>query len=177
MAVDFEIDGTKATALFPYSDSFRSRLYALKGQGDIEMGAVFLSYAAAYLELRYAGYRLVPAPSHPSHDEEMGYNHVEEIFSHLKLPMIKLLTKTKDVKQAGSSAVERQKIGQALAYKDGKIDLRGKKILFVDDVFTTGATARACLSLIKALHPKKVRALFLAKVEEKEEGKPIGKYE
>ncbi len=162
----FEVGGVKALALYPYEGAFRERLYALKGLRDIEMAGVFLAYQAALLGFIYRGYEVVPAPSYKGHDEERGYNHVVEAFRPLGLPIIEALEKKDDVKQAGSSAHKRQEIGKHIGLREN-IDLGGKKILFVDDVFTTGATARACLKILSSLGPKSLKALFLARTSGK----------
>ena len=59
------------------------------------------------------------------------------------------------MKQADLHWRDRQKIGEHLHYVDG-ISVQGKKILFVDDLLTTGATAKACCSLLKA-HAEEAR--------------------
>ena len=38
------------------------------------------------------------------------------------------------------------------------------EILLVDDVFTTGSTMRACISLLQEKHPKRIHVLVLSKV-------------
>ncbi len=42
--------------------------------------------------------------------------------------------------------------------------LRGKKILIVDDVMTTGATVDACAKTLKKVHPKEIFVLTIARV-------------
>ncbi len=170
----FKLDGFTCFSLYPYSEAFRSRLYALKGEKDLEMAPVFLAYQNAFLKAMFNGYKIVPAPSFHAHDEERGYNHVEAIFKTLGLPILKVLRKTEDVKQAGRSLEDRMRIGESLALEKGPT-LKGEKILFVDDVMTTGSTAKACLKLLKEQGPKRLKALFLAKTEKKEESlDPIG---
>ena len=158
----FKVDGYKALALFDYDDEVKEKLYQFKGCFDYELGQVFLNYFLPYLKLKYLGYYLVPAPSHFSHDKARGFNHVEVIFSSLKMKMIKCIHKTSDVKQSDLNAKERQNIHKHLIIENGE-QIRDKKILIVDDVFTTGSTIKSMIKLIEKYKPKKIQILLLSK--------------
>lgn len=164
--------GIRARSLYVYHEEIRSLLYRFKGCGDVELAPVFLGNQAPLLRLIYRGYSLVPAPSFAAKNEARGFNHVEMMFACLHLPFIKVLEKIDDVKQADLGAREREKIGEHLRYVDG-VSIEGKKILFVDDLFTTGSTARACCHLLREHHPKKLQILVMGytpyRPEEKEE--------
>lgn len=140
----------------------RSNLYQLKGCFDIELAGIFLNYSAPWFRLRYRGYTLICAPSAKAKDEARGFNHVEQIFACLHLPMLGAIRKTSDMKQADLNYADRQKVGEHLAWNEG-VSIRGKKILLVDDVYTTGATMRACVALIKKHQPKTLRILVMSK--------------
>lgn len=160
-------------ALFPYNQAIRSTLYNFKGCFDYELKDVFFAYQLPYLKLLYRGYYVVCAPSSEAHNAERGFNHVQEMAATLALPQLDLLAKKTDVKQTTLSYEGRQKVGDNIIWKGDKNILRGKKILFVDDVYTTGATARACLAMLKEGHPLKLKALFMAKTKDlndREEG-------
>lgn len=49
--------------------------------------------------------------------------------------------------------------------------ITGKKILLIDDVFTTGATLRACAGALKQAGASRVAVLTLARVDRR--GSPI----
>ena len=149
--------------LYEYNEAFRSTLYTLKGCGDYELKDVFLSRQAPLLKLRFRGYEIVPAPSYHERDEVRGFNHVEAIFASLGLPIRPYLRKTADKKQADSSKEERKQIGKFIAITEGA-KIKGKKILFVDDVLTTGSTLKACVSLLASKGAKRVETLVLARV-------------
>jgi len=104
---------------------------------------------------------MVPAPSYPKNDEERGFNHVEEIFSNLNLKMTKIIHKIKQVKQADLTTKEREQIRSVLEIDD--VDLRGKKILLVDDVFTTGSTIKAMIQLVREKGAKNIKVLLMSK--------------
>ena len=104
---------------------------------------------------------MIPAPSYQKNDEERGFNHVEEMFGVLNLKMKKIVHKTKEVKQADLSSKEREQIGSVLTIDD--VDLTKKKILLVDDVFTTGSTIKAMIKLVKGKGASKIKVLLMSK--------------
>ena len=161
--VRWKENGVTFTSIYPYREAYQSLLYLYKGCGDIELSGTFLERLLPLLKLKYHDYVLIPAPSHISKVAERGFDHVPLMFEGLGKKVLPLLRKTKDVKQSDLSAKERRNVGNILAFT-GKPDLRHEKVLFVDDVFTTGSTARACIKLIQKLKPKKIEALVVAKV-------------
>ena len=162
----FNVNGVKARAIYSYNETIRSALYQLKGCGDIELASIFVSQFSPILRLIYHGYSLIPAPSSQSHDDRRGFNQVIEIFKYLKLPIIRPIFNPFDIKQSDQSKKDRARIGEFLRY-DESIKIQNKKILFVDDVYTTGSTCKACLKLIKEHNPAKIKVLVMSKVEQK----------
>ncbi len=86
------------------------------------------------------------------------------MFSLLNLDMCCCIHKTSDVKQSDCSAKQRQEIGKHLAI-DENVHLKNKKVLIVDDVFTTGSTVRAMIKLILRCKPKKIEVLVMSKTK------------
>lgn len=169
----FSLAGIKGFFLYYYDELIRSMIFNLKACGDIELAPVFLAYQKNFLRLRYKGYIMVPAPSYESKDLARGFNHVEEIFKPLGLEMRKLLVKTKDVKQADLNAEERKRIGEAIAYSKDNHDIEGRKFLVVDDLLTTGATAKACAAKLLEAGAKKVELLVIAHTRDKGYGDSV----
>ena len=99
-----------------------------------------------------------------------GYNQAEliarELSSLVSVPCEDLLEKIKDTPhQAGLGFEERQKnLRGAYALKSGA-SVKGKKILLVDDVLTTGATAGEIAGILKRRGAKSVYLLTLASVQ------------
>lgn len=162
-----KIDGVSIKYLYEYNDKIKEMIYTLKACGDIELAPAFLDRQKQWLRLVLAGYALVPAPSHRSHDEKRGFNHVIEIFRVLGLPIISCLAKTRDVKQADLNKRERAKIGESLSFVPG-FNVAGKRILLVDDIVTTGSTMKACCALLRDKGAKKIKMLALSSVEARE---------
>ena len=154
--------------IYNYDEEIQKNLYQFKGCFDYELAGVFLDYFRTYLRLKYFGYVLVPAPSSVEADNERGFNHVVEIFKTLHLQMNCCIKKTKSMKQSDLSASERHKIKDYLTIDN--VDFSLKKILIVDDVYTTGSTVRAMIDLLKTKNPKKIKVLVMSKTKDIQTG-------
>lgn len=161
----FKLGEFQAISCYFYNEKIREMIYCLKGCYDIELADIFLVNQKTLFSVLFHSYYLVPAPSFKDKDEVRGFNHVEEIFKGIGKGYIHAIKKKDDVKQADLNYQERQKIGEHL-FIDEKADLHGKKILFVDDLITTGATAKACCSLLKGAGASKVKILSVARTKD-----------
>lgn len=159
----FIFEGVSAYAAYHYDDFIKEKLYLLKGCHDYELKDIFFDRQQHLLRFKYAGYTIVPIPSWAPDDEARGFNHVEAIFSHLKLPMLKILFKTRKHKQSDLSYSKRLEVKNLFVIAD--VDISKKNILLVDDVMTSGSSLRACLSLIKSKRPQKIKILLLSKTK------------
>ena len=157
----FYIDKIECFHLYFYTEKVQELLYQFKGCRDYELRTVFLEYYLSYLNFKFNGYEIIPAPSSKKSDEERGFNHVEEMFKNLKLKMNKCIHKTKQRKQADLTTKEREKIGEYLVIDD--VDLKHKKVLLVDDVYTTGSTIKSMIKLVKEKGAKKIKVLLMSK--------------
>lgn len=165
--IKFKVGNHKALAIYEYDERIKKLLYQFKGCFDIEIFDVFLSRYARELRLVYRDYIMVPIPSYKEDDEIREFNHVEEMFKILKLKVEKVLEKTEKIKQANLSFNQRKEIKNFLRITNGDV-IRNKKILLVDDVYTTGSTMAAAISLIEQYHPKKIEILVMSKTSLKD---------
>ena len=55
----------------------------------------------------------------------------------------------------------RSQIKEVIVLKD-HMDVKGKKLLLVDDVMTSGNTIKTCIQLLETLQPKKIDYFVLA---------------
>ncbi|MBX9602281.1 MAG: hypothetical protein K2X35_14835 [Bryobacteraceae bacterium] len=113
---------------------------------------------------------IVPVPLHWIRRWRRGFNQSEmlgtELERHLGVPMLPVLRRRKATpSQAGSTAaVRRRNLQGAFAVRDREL-LRGKSILLVDDVFTTGATAASAAAALKRAGAAHVTVLTLARAD------------
>lgn len=160
----FNVKGVPAVAVYNYDSTIRTYLYQFKGCFDYELYPVFLYRYANYLHFLYHDYIIIPAPSYIGDDEKRGFNHVEMIYSVLRLKIVKLFTKTEHHKQTDCTKEERTEIYKYLKVNEG-IDISNKKVLIVDDVYTTGSTMKTMVNLVKKFNPLKIKIIVLSKTD------------
>lgn len=115
---------------------------------------------------------IIPVPLHPKRQRKRGFNQAEVISDilsgELKITIDKnLIKRVKDTKpQVGARNAEaREKnIKNAFALGKGAGDkIKGKIIILVDDVYTSGSTIKEAARIINRADPAEVIAFVLAK--------------
>ena len=109
----------------------------------------------------------VPVPLHQERLKERGFNQTEEIFGEWlakkNLPLRNFLIRTRATpKLYNLGKAEREKVLSGAFAAAEQIDLHGKTILIVDDIFTTGTTCRECANVLKSLGAEKIFVLAFA---------------
>lgn len=160
--IKFKHDGYPCMAIYEYDEDIKSLIYQIKGCYDIELSEIFLKEITSELKLLYYGRCIVPIPSYFEEDLKREFNHVIEIFNDLKLPVLPLLIKSENIKQASLKKSQRKNIAKVLKMSDIE-KVQNKRILIVDDIYTTGSTIDAAIKLIQQGKPKSVEVLVIAK--------------
>lgn len=158
----FKVKGYEALAIYDYDETIKNYLYQFKGCFDYELKDIFLERYKKILKFRFRNYILVPIPSFSEDDKKREFNHVIEIFNLVKTDMANILRKTEHYKQSDHSANDRNQVKKFLEISPLP-QYFNKKILLVDDVYTTGSTMKACIELVKTLNPKDIKILVLSK--------------
>jgi ComF family protein len=116
---------------------------------------------------------IVAVPLHISRLRERGFNQsqllAEGLAKGMPLAVDKyILERVRPTgSQAGMSSKERQaNVRGAFSLRRGA-DVAGKRILLIDDVYTTGATVKECSTVLKKAGASVVNVLTLARVVEK----------
>ena len=165
--IRFKVNGYRALSIYEYTPFIKKLIYLYKGCYDYELNQTFLNLFYKEIKIRFSNYAIVPIPSYIEDDEKRGFNHVVEVFKNLGLEVLPIIEKTAHHKQSDRTAKERKEINKYLVLKNTK-SLEDKKILLVDDIYTTGSTMRAALNLVEALNPKTIKILVLAKTNDKD---------
>ena len=150
-----ERDFTMARAPFIYKDEARKIVHKLKyGNGKYIAQPIAEFLADLYYEQNLSADIITFVPMHKKPKRERGYNQAEEIAKELSyilnIPCIPTLNKVKNIPHlAKMNKSERaQAVLGVYELLDSK-KIKGKKILLIDDVFTTGATSNACCARLK----------------------------
>jgi len=113
---------------------------------------------------------IVPVPLHDVRERERGFNQALVLasalarLSHLPLDEHSLVRQSQTrMHRAGMDArARRQSLADAFTVRHPKL-IVGKRVLLLDDVFTTGATATACAVELMAAGARKVFVLTIAR--------------
>lgn len=115
------------------------------------------------------GFILVPVPLHKKRRRWRGFNQAEEISRQIslffKIPLISdVLLKIKETRpQMELSGKEREENIQEVFVCENRDLIKEKKILLVDDVFTTGSTMEECARVLKKSGAKEVWGVAVAR--------------
>lgn len=157
-------------AAFSYHGPVRSLIRAMKYGGRRSLGEAlgpFLLAQWAHLDFPKPDC-IVPIPLSPHKWLQRGFNQSiclsQALSKELDCPIFPLLRRRAgDFSQAGLSRQHRLRLTPASFRYQPSLDLRGRVVLLVDDVLTTGATLDACAEAILREVPCFVYAIALAK--------------
>jgi len=115
---------------------------------------------------------VLPVPLHPRRERARGYNQAlllaRELARSLELPLdSSLLIRTRDTpSQTGLTPRQRRLNVRGAFAVTPRSRVKGKRILLIDDVATTGATLDACARALKRAGAARVEAVTVARVVE-----------
>ena len=112
---------------------------------------------------------IIPVPISKKRRKERGYNQSELIAKEMAKNLgieynTDCLIKVKNiVEQSKLNKEERQKNIQGVYELHKQNKLQNKKILLIDDIYTTGSTVNECCKILKQASPKQIEVFTLAK--------------
>ena len=113
--------------------------------------------------------KIIPVPISKKRNKERGYNQsmliAEEIANKTNLELVNnCLIKTKNIiEQSKLNKEDRQQNIQGVYSLQNERLINNKKILLVDDIYTTGSTVNECCKILQQANPKTIGVLVLAK--------------
>lgn len=113
--------------------------------------------------------KIIPVPISKKRNKERGYNQsmliAEEIANKTNLELVNnCLIKTKNIiEQSKLNKEDRLQNIQGVYSLQNERLITNKKILLVDDIYTTGSTVNECCKILQQANPKTIGVLVLAK--------------
>lgn len=159
-----------------YDGVLREALHRLKFKKKKSLveplGILLVKYVTSMpsLNLREIDY-LVPVPLHWKRERERGFNQVELIAKvlsrYFEIPVINALQRIKETQPQFDLPREERLRNVVGAFKisDPKL-VYNKRILLLDDIYTTGATVAECCRVLKIGGARRVEILTLARAME-----------
>lgn len=153
-------------SLFQYKNVARDIFYQYKFKKHREIGLWYCSLLSDIIKKEFPGFIVVPSPYRYFKKIRKGWDQVEFISNHLKkrhhIPIVSLLKRSSgtDQKKLNYDGRKNNLKGNITVKKNMNID--GKQVLFLDDIFTTGATADECARILKQKGASEVAVLTIA---------------
>ena len=159
----------KVISLFPYRDNYRKSVLRWKYGG-------IRKYAKAYADLFvndlnmvyiYNVEAVIPVPLAPLRQRKRGFNQALDLALELgkaaHIPVYDCLRRNRNTKpQSKCTKEERSKNMQGVIEVKKNMELPSvKRVAIIDDIYTTGATAKACVTALQKLEVYKNTIFFL----------------
>ena len=146
---------TNARACGLYEGALRASILELKRWPHVTRRVAQKMFETQQREPLVNADLIIPVPLHPSRECERGFNQAlvlaEEVAHLSQLPLdehsLARRSQTRMHRAGMDAKARRQSLTDAFTVRHPKL-IEGKSVLLVDDVFTTGATASACASVL-----------------------------
>lgn len=161
---------TAARACGRYEGALRAAVLSLKHEPHLGARLARLMHEAQTRPPLDAATRLVPVPLHPARERERGFNQAALLARSLaalaRLPCDEwslVRASNSEQHRAGMDRrARRETVERAFRVARPRL-VEGQRVLLVDDVFTTGATASACAAALLAAGAHEVYVLTVAR--------------
>lgn len=141
----YENENESLISLYKYNEQMKDYLHRYKFMHDILLAKVFRQQINEHLSKKKD--IIVPIPMHPKKIKERTFSHVDELLKEAEIKFEHYLIKTTTDSQAFKSRKERIEMPQLFKLKEG-VNLKNKKFILFDDIFTTGTTVNHAKRLL-----------------------------
>ncbi len=148
----------EGVGIFPYDEIMQKSILMFKNRGRREYGDFYVAAMLHYAKERLADWHpdcVVSVPLHPARQRQRGYNQsaylAEGLSDLLGFPVCEALLRVQNTKaQKTLSAGERRR-NLRQAFVPAMQELPYRRILLVDDVYTTGSTLDAVSKVLREM--------------------------
>jgi competence protein ComFC len=147
-------------AIYSYNTAMKSYFSLYKFFGDYLLAQLFAKDIKKALK-KHKGYAVVPVPVSPKTFAERGFNQVEGLLAAAGVPVVQVLIKGEGKKQSSKTRAERLKSTPQYGILDK--NALPKKIILVDDIYTTGATIASIARLLRENGVESVKTFSLSR--------------
>jgi len=161
---------TAARACGFYEGALRASVLELKREPHVAARLAGLMLAAQQRAPINSADLIIPVPLHPGREHERGFNQASLLARSLarlsKLPLdedsLVRRVQTRRHRAGMDSRARRESVADAFAVRHPEA-IAAKRVLLIDDVFTTGATVSACAAVLKNAGAEEVFVLTVAR--------------
>jgi competence protein ComFC len=148
-------------SIFLYNDFLKELLAKYKFRGDYVLAKLFADYLKVIMR-KIKPDLFVPIPLSEERLYERGFNQAEALIIESGFAPTQPLTRVHSEKQSKKSRMERIHISQVFQVNP-QVEIKGKDILLIDDIYTTGSTLRHAAKLLKESGAERIKSLTLAR--------------
>ena len=169
-----EIQYARAYLHYEKGSSVQRLIHDLKYHGNKELAYLLGRWAFLRLQAEQSplcqAEILLPIPLHPKKKRQRGYNQAEWIAKGIASVLSIPIDTTSVVRQVKTDTQTRRHIYERWTNMEEVFTLisddalKGKRVLLVDDVLTTGATFNSCASVVDGIAEIRLMAFALAQV-------------
>jgi len=152
-----------------YQDPLRKAIRRLKYSRDIGLGDALAQHLVWLTERNKIGAEMViPVPLGKKRHKERGYNQAALLARSLALVcgipiQTSALVRTRETASQVGLSLEERRLNVAGAFTADAGKVKGKRVLLVDDVLTTGATLEAAAEALRMAGTRKIEAVVVAR--------------
>lgn len=162
---------TRHETLFPYRDKCRYLVLVWKYQQDISLSRFFSKHLVAKISSssEHIPSLIIPVPGNPVNNRKRGYDPVRRLSREVSrlsgIPVWNGLRRDSGRAQKGCGLKDRQRNLEGMLHlKSGVINrgIKGRPIILLDDIFTTGSTLNECARLLSFYEPESISCYTIA---------------